>query len=250
MADKKEDSKATAAATPTPVHIGGETLADRIAPHIKKILIGVVVIAVIVTIVLAFRWRKHAQQEQQTAKLMTVLDVGHTPVGPMPMMIPGQEPTEQRFATSKERATSMLDAIAKAGTEGTTSFKAALLLDAGKTDEAIAAYRKGITAKGVDGVLAREGLGISLETKALAEADAAARQKLFEEALATFTSMQPDAQGPRRAYALYHYALYHQGRLQQRLGKRDEAKALFEKAKELGESTELPELIDRRLAQL
>lgn len=245
MADKKDDSKATAAATPTPVHIGGETLADRIAPHIKKILIGVVVIAVIVTIVLAFRWRKHANQEKQTAKLATVLDVGHTPIGPAPPVMPGQPPAGKRFATSKERAASMLDAIAKAGTDGPPAFKAGLLLDAGRTDDAIAAYRKGITAKGVDGVIAREGLGIALETKAIAEADAAARQKLFEESLATFTAMQPDEKGPRRAYALYH-----QGRLQQRLGKLEEAKASFEKAKEVGKETELPELIDRLVTQL
>jgi len=246
MADKKEDSKPTAAATPTPVHVGGETLVERITPHIKKILIGVVVIAVIVTIVLAFRWRKHANQEQQTAKLLTVIDVGHTPVGPAPMMMPGEEPTEARFTTSKERAVGMLDAIAKAGTEGTPTFKAALLLDAGKTDEAIAAFRKSITTKGIDGVIAREGLGIALETKARAETnDPAARQKLFEEALAAFTSMQPDEKGPRRAYALYH-----QGRIQQTLRKVDEAKASFEKAKELGAETELPELIDRRLSQL
>lgn len=245
MAEKNEDPKATPAAPPTPVHIGGETLADRIAPHIKKIMVGVIFIAVIVTVVLAFRWRKHAGQEKSTAKLAQVVEVGRAPVGPE-MLMPGQPPTTaKRFNTAKERALAMLDAMAKAGNNGTPSFKGSLLLEAGKTDDAITEFRKAVTAKGIDGVVAREGLGIALETKAGAEADATARQKLLEEALAQFVAMQPDEAGPRRAYALYH-----QGRLQQTLGKRDEAKASFEKAKELGANTELPDLIERRLAIL
>ncbi|MDX2093450.1 MAG: hypothetical protein SFX73_36740 [Kofleriaceae bacterium] len=246
MADNNEEPKAKPAAPPTPVHIGGETLADRIAPHVKKIMVAVILIAVIVTIVLAFRWRKHVGQEKQTEKLAKVLDEGRAPVGPETLM-PGQPAsTEKRFTTAKERAIAMLDSMAKAGAEGTPTFKGSLLLDAGRTDEAIASYRKGTTAKGLDGVIAREGLGIALETKAIAEADAGARQKLLEEALATFTAMQPDEAGPRRAYALYH-----QGRLQQEyFHKPAEAKALFEKAKELGASTELPDLIERRLAAL
>lgn len=245
MADNNEETKAKPA-TPAPVHIGGETLADRIAPHVKKIAVGVIVIAVIVTIVLAFRWRKHVGQEKQTVKLAQVVDVGRAPVGPE-MTLPGQPPsTEKRFTTAKERALAMLDQMAKAGTEGTPTFKGTLLLEAGKTDEAIASYRKGISAKGLDGVIAREGLGIALETKAIETSDSGARQKLLEEALATFTSMQPDEKGARRAYALYH-----QGRLQQEyFHKTAEAKALFEKAKELGASTELPDLIERRLATL
>jgi tetratricopeptide (TPR) repeat protein len=81
--------------------------------------------------------------------------------------------------------------------------------------------------------------------KATQEKDATARQKGLEEALATFKSMQPDDKGPRAAYALYH-----QGRMLALLGKRDEAKAVFEKAKELGKNTDLAERVDERLAGL
>ena len=96
------------------------------------------------------------------------------------------------------------------------------------------------------GVLSREGLGIALETKALAEKDNAARQKGLEEALAAFTAEQPDEAGMRRAYALYH-----QGRIQQTLGKRAEAKALFEKAKAAVKNDhDLAELVEKRLAAL
>ncbi len=35
---------------PKPVHIGGESIADRILPHLKKIVIGVIVLAVILSI--------------------------------------------------------------------------------------------------------------------------------------------------------------------------------------------------------
>lgn len=242
MADKKDDPKAPAG-MPAPVRIGDESLGERLIPHVKKILVGVVVIAVIVTIVLAFRWRKRAGQEEATTRLAQVVDVGHKPVAHS-MMAPPETP-DDTFATAKDRAIAMLAAMAKADADGSPAYKGSLLLEAGKVDDAIAELRKGTTAKGLDGVLAREGLGLGLEAKAGAEKDNAAAQKLYEDALAAFTAMQPDEAGPRRAYALYH-----QGRMQQQLNKKAEAKALFEKAKELGASTELPELIERRLATL
>ena len=95
-------------------------------------------------------------------------------------------------------------------------------------------------------MLAREGLGLALEMKAVAEKEPAARQKGLEEALAAFQAMQPDDKGPRHAFALYH-----QGRMLGLLGKRADAKATLEKAKEAGKDiAELPELIDERLASL
>lgn len=250
MADK-DTPKATATPAPGPksVHIGDDSLADRILPHVKKILVGIVLIAVLLTIVFVIRWMNERKQAVATAKLAEVLTIARRPVGP-----PEFDPTnptatpkpDESFKTPADRAAAVLDAIAKQGTDGgSPAFKAGLLLDAGKVDEAIAAYTAGQTAKGIDGVLAREGLGIAYETKANAEKDPAARQKLLEQALAAFSTMQPDENGPRRAYALYH-----QGRIQLALGKKADAKASFEKAKELGAATELPELIDRRLTAM
>src|SRR6185503_10758512 len=94
------------------------------------------------------------------------------------------------------------------GANANATFKASLLVQAGQLDDAIALYKKHQKGKTIDNVLAREGLGIALEMKAEAEKDAASRQKHLEEALAAFTSMQPDEKGPR-----YAYALYHQGRI-------------------------------------
>ncbi|MBA3457311.1 MAG: hypothetical protein H0T42_29790 [Deltaproteobacteria bacterium] len=245
----QDDESALPAGSPKPVHIGGESLADRILPHIKKILVMFVLAAVVISAFLVFRWRKQVAQERETMKLAEVLSLARRPVASAADMpeIPGVTPpkTDPTFATPKERAEAVLAEMAKQGADGNSAYRAAMLLDAGKIDDAIAEYRKGQAALGLDGVLAREGLGIALETKAGTEKDPAARQKLLEESLATFAAMQPDEAGVRRVYALYH-----QGRLQLTLGKRDEAKALFEKAKELGSSTDLAELIERRLAAI
>jgi hypothetical protein len=245
MADK--DESALPAGSPKPVHIGGESLADRILPHIKKILVMFVLAAVVISVFLVFRWRKEVAQERTTAKIAEVLTLARRPVGPDMPALPGVPPTksEPKFATAKERADAVLAEAAKQDIDALPAYRASLLLDAGKIDEAIAEYRKGQGGADIDAVLAREGLGIALETKAGTEKDPAARQKLLEESLAVFTSMQPDPAGAR-----YVYALYHQGRLQLTLGKKAEAKASFEKAKELGASTDLAELIERRLAAI
>ena len=245
MADK--DETALPAGSPKPVHIGGESLADRILPHIKKILVMFVLAAVVISVFLVFRWRKQVAQERTTEKIAEVLTLARRPVGPETPALPGVPPTttEPRFANLKDRADAVLAEAANQDIDALPAYRASLLLDAGKIDEAIVEYRKGQGGADIDGVLAREGLGIALETKAGAEKDPAARQKLLEESLAAFTAMQPDPAGARHVYALYH-----QGRLQLTLGKKSEAKASFEKAKELGATTDLAELIERRLAAI
>ncbi len=255
MADKEAS---TPAEPPKPVHIGGESILDRLLPHIKKILIGVVVLAVVLSVIFAIMWRKDVARQKTTQKLANVLQVARKPVQPAPPAPTTPDPATPKpaepatpkpadgYQSNAERATTVLDAMTKQGVDPPGhAYRAGLLLDAGKLDEAIAEYRKGQAAKGVDGVLAREGLGIALETKAVAQKDAAARQKLLEEALAAFVAMQPDDKGPRRAYALYH-----QGRIQLTLGKRAEAKAAFEKAKELGARTDLESLVAERLSAM
>jgi tetratricopeptide (TPR) repeat protein len=249
MAPKKED-KPVPGIVPKAVKLGDESLMDRIVPHIKKILVTVVLVAVAVSVILVIRWRGEVKKEHATAKLLDVLDVARREVGPEAPVLPDAKPPakkpDPKFATQKDRAEAVLAALTSSGAAATSSYKGALLMDAGKVDEAIAEYRSGQGAPDVEGVLCREGLGIALETKAIGEKDAATRQRLLEEALATFQAMQPAEDGPRRAYALYH-----QGRMQQILGKTAEAKTLFEQAKTAGaSSSELAQLIDKRLASL
>jgi len=240
---EKDASKA--AEPPKPVHIGGESFIDRILPHLKKIIVATIVLAVILSAIFTVRWFKERKQVTATEKLDRVLGVAEQPIRGKDEK---PDPKKPSYASAKERAAAVLDAIAKQGTEaGGFAFRGGLLLDAGKSDEAITEYRKGVADKTIEGVLCREGLGIALETKAAAEKDPAARQKGFEEALAAFVAMQPDDAGPRRAYALYH-----QARLQLLLGKRPDARALFEKAKQANKEAdhEIADLIEKRLAAL
>ena len=244
MADEEDIDVSKPKEPPKPVHIGGESLADRIIPHLKKIIVSIIVIAVVLSIFFGYRAYKHSKQSDETEKVAKVLQVGTRKVAP-----PGApaDPKADVFADNKARAVAILDEAAKQNTDELGhAYRGGLLLDAGRVDEAIAEYRKGVNDSGIEGVLAREGLGIALESKALAEKDNAARQKLFEEALAAYVSMQPKQDGPRRAYALYH-----QGRIQQTINKFPEAKSLFEQAKAAGTpTTELTSLIEKRLASL
>lgn len=244
MAESKDVSKPKE--PPKPVHIGGESLVDRILPYIKHIIIGALVLAAVVVVVLGFLWWKERGETKETEKLAEVQRLGQRPI-----MFPGTPKDDKNpgFADPADRAKAMLADLDKRDAEPPGhAYKAGLLLTAGDVDKAIEAYRAGEAAAGLEGVLCREGLGIALEAKAAAEKDAAAKNKLLEEALAVFQRMQPAEKGPRRVYALYH-----QGRLQAVLGKTAEAKTSFEKASELLQgdtSHELRELVQKRLSAL
>jgi tetratricopeptide (TPR) repeat protein len=246
--DKKDAplSNATPRFDPKPVNVGGESLVDRIYPHRKKIGFFIqsgFAIWAVVAVVIHFR---DAGQEKSTARIAAVLEVGEHKVREPGAAVDPKD-KEPSFADPKERALAILDSIAKQSTDAAgPTYRASLLVQAGKLDEAIAEYKKAQTQIGLDGVLAREGLGLAQEMKATAEKDVAARQKGLEEALMTFQAMQPDEKGPRRAFALYH-----QGRVFELLGKQADAKTMFEKAKEAGkEAADLSQLIDERLASL
>ena len=239
-----KDDASKPAQPPKPVLLGGESLLDRLLPHVKKILVGTILVAVLLGTIFMFRSCNRAKQERDTAKVLAVFSVGRGPNAdpsspPDPVKNPG-------FANQKARAEQMLDEATKQGAKLGPELRASLLMDAGKLDEAIAEYRTCEDGTATEAVLCREGLGIALETKALAETDQAAKQKGLEEALAVFTRMQPAEDGPRRAYAIYH-----QGRIQLVLGKKPEGRALLEKAKAIAPPKDpLVESIDRRLAAL
>lgn len=250
--DTDDDDKAKPGFEPRAVKVGDDSLVDRILPHVKKILVMFVLVAVVISVVLVIRWRKNVKREDATQRLGEVLDIARKPVDP-----DAKPEDKDVFKSAKDRADAVLDAMAKTGSDGSDSYKGGVLLDAGKYDEAIAELKKGQNKADIEGVLCREGIGLALEAKATAEKDAAARQKGLEEALAAFTMMQPEETGPRRAHALYHM-----GRIQQLLGKTAEAKASFEKAKPLAQTAEAPspepsvnhyqlsQLIERRLSTM
>jgi len=248
VADKKDEKKKDAGKPgfdPKPVQLGGESLIERLIPHMKKIAIVLGVAALILTVIFTFRHFKEKGRQKDTGKLASVLDIASREVrGSGAAAEPNPKSKEPTYPTNKDRVAAVLDALKKVD-NAPGAYRASMLMQAGKIDEAIAEYRKAQKGKTLDAVLAREGLGIALETKATAEKDAATRQRGLEEALTVFQQMQPDDKGPR-----YAYALYHQGRILALLGKNAEAKAAFEKAKDLGKEKELPALIEERLASL
>lgn len=245
MADK-EPTKADPAQplVPKSVHIGGESFLDRILPHIKKIAVAIGVVAVILSVVFAIRYFKQKGQASDTDHFAKVLDVSERPLRGSDDKPDDKHPT---FATTKERATTVLDTMVKQDVAGPSgAYRAGILFDAGKFDDALAEYKKCSTAVGVDGVVCREGVGLATEAKASASTDNAAKQKGLEEALAAFKAEQPDDAGPRAGYAHYH-----QGRMLYLLNRKDDAKKEFEKARELGkDALDLPELVRKRLAAL
>lgn len=239
--DKAKPDPSKPKEAPKPVQLGGESLLDRILPHIKKIGIATIVLAVVISFVFGLKACQRNKQSKETAKVAAVLEVAQKPVA-LPGMPP--DPKNPTFATEKERAEKVLAEMAQQNTEQTgPAFRASMLIEAGKLDEALGVYRTCDAGEDIENVVCREGLGIALETKALAEKDATARQKLLEESLEAFRRMQPAEDGPRRAYALYH-----QARLYLQLGKRTEAKALLDKVKTMNPPKELLDLVERRLS--
>lgn len=231
---------------PKPVQIGGESLVDRILPHIKKIIAVAIGASLVAAVIFGLRCWNQRGEEQETEKLAEVLRLAQRPLA-FPGATP--DPKNPAFTDATDRAKALLAEMAKQGAKPPGhAYRGGVLLEAGELDKALEEYRAGQDVEGIEGVLCREGVGMALEAKAAAEKDAAARNKLLEEALAAYQRMQPDDKGLRRVYALYH-----QGRLQETLGKTAEAKATFEKANELLSAEPrhaLKLLLQQRLAAL
>lgn len=209
------------------VHIGGESIVDRLLPHAKKIGLALVGAALLVTAVFSYRYFQHRKAERSTVKLTHALDLLDRRVFTTDPSVPQPPLDEEVFRTEAERNDAVLGALAKTGqTRGAaTLVEAQALLRSGKLDEALAVYRKRSKAAGLEGAVAREGVGIVLEAQASGTTDAAQKQKLLEEALTAFRAIQPDEQGIRRDYALYH-----EGRVLEALGKPTEAADALQKA--------------------
>ncbi len=250
--DKKttDEDAAKPGFDPKPVQLGGESIVDRLMPYRKKIgimiLLGFAVWGAIAIVI----YIRNNKREKNTSRMAHVLDVAGRDVRPAGEPEPTPDPNDTKkkpitYPTNKERAEAVLAELAKTGANASPAYRGSLLIQAGKLDEAIAEYKKAQDGTSLDAVLAREGLGIAIETKAQAEKDAAARQKGLEDALAAFKNMQTDEKGPR-----YAYALYHQGRILGLLGKTAEATDILKKAKEKSGEGPLASQIDERLASL
>jgi hypothetical protein len=237
---------------PKPVRVGGESIVDRLLPHKTKIIVMILVGFAIWGTIAIVMWVRDRKETKETTRLAAVLDIAGKPVHAPPAAgsgsaAPAPAPVDDdSFPDDKSRALAVLSALATQHTDKAgPAYQASMLVTAGKIDDAIAMYRAGQTKPGLEGVLAREGLGLALETKAGEDKDDAAKKKDLEDALAAFQAMQPDDKGPGHALALYH-----QGRILMQLQRKDDAKAALLKAKEAGKDPDLVERVDERLAML
>ena len=229
------------------VHVGGESIVDRLLPHAKKIGLALLGAALLVTAVFTWRYFAHRKQERSTARMVKALDLAERKVFDPDPTTPQPPIEEEIFKSQAERADAVRAAMAKVGParDAASMVEAQLLLRTGKLDEALAIYRAKAKGSGIDALIAREGIGIALEQQASAAKDQGERQKLLEESLAAFRSIQPDDKGLRRDYALYH-----EGRILEALGKPDEAKAALQKALEVVPDTTLEPAIKVHLSSL
>jgi predicted negative regulator of RcsB-dependent stress response len=237
MAKKaKDDEEPTPGVNPQAVYIGGESIADRIVPHIKKILVGAVIFAVVVGGFFAYRAWTKGKKEKATASVIAALHEMRRDIEEEP----DPESTDVTYPSRKDRAEAVLATLGKAkggARDAVALFEADMLLEAGRLDEAEAAFGKVAKKAGIEGVLAREGLAFIAESRGDHQA-----------ALDGFRAMQPDEAGPRRAYALYHEA-----RMLAQLGKKDEARTQFDAALTKANETDekpLAAMIEARLVQL
>lgn len=252
MARKKDDEAHDPNLGPQvqAVHIGGESIVDRLVPHMKKIVFILVGGTVVLTLFFGIRWWKHRKAEKATDKLAHALERGQV------MVIPGYEPDPadpkskdlpETYGSYAKRAEDTLAALKKSGqVRGAAAlYEAQLLIQTGKLDDALAIYKKVGAGTSTDAVVAREGVGVVLETKAGAAKDPAEHQRLMDEALAAYRAVQTDDKGPRRDYGLYH-----EGRVLASMGKNAEAAAALQKALTVVPDTQLKPLIEQRLAEL
>lgn len=248
--DQKPDDD-VAGVNPQAVYIGGESIADRIVPHIKKILVVVGIGSVVIMAVLVYRWWSHRAAEKETAAMIEAIVTARAQIAApaAPAATPDPE-APVTFATTAERAQAVLAELQQASgdpREGARLLEASMLLEAGRLDEAEQAYRKLTGKKGLEGVLAREGVAFVAEARAQA-AEGDARTAALEAALEAYRATQPDDGGPRRDYALYH-----EGRILAQLGKKEEARAAFDKALDVVRAdphSDLELLVEMRLTQL
>jgi tetratricopeptide (TPR) repeat protein len=233
---------------PEPVH-GPDSLMDRILPHIKKIAVGGIALFAVIGIYVGWRYMKSRGQAKDTMRLNAALAIAQAPIVAADATPPAKPKAdnEKTYPSAAERATAALAELSQAGgaSEKSALYQAALLMDAGKLDDAEKVYKAHSGDEGLDGALAREGVGYVLEARAAASKDAAEQQKLLEQALEAFKQMQPDDKGPRRDYALYD-----QARILAQLNKRAEAKATLEAALKASPESEIKGDIQAQIARV
>lgn len=225
----------------------------KLAPHVWPIGIGIGVLAIILTSYFTYHWWQNKKATEATTQYARAAAIMQVPVFE-PMADDEPEQLEEgelpsSYPTTKARAEAalaILDNLSSSRISGATRLlRATALLDVGRVDDAIEQYGKyARSAKGQIKSIANERLGYAYEALAASAGDDAVRKQALEDALEAFRSIQPNDEGPRRDYALYH-----EGRMLAALDKKDEAIAAFEKARAIPTTLLEPE-IEQHIIQL
>jgi tetratricopeptide (TPR) repeat protein len=238
--------------------------ADALRPHIKAIAFVLLGLAAVIVALAVWSSVNASRAETATAsfgKLVAEATATVDQAGPQIELLDPSDPTggikPAKYKTFEERTqatlalASTLDFPSDKVEKNARLVQAGLLYDAGKYDDAVAAYRAFIDSLGgadpgaALALRAREGIGYAIEAKALAQTDAAARNAGLDEALKAFSELAPDDKDPRHSLGLFH-----QARLRALKGDKPGAVELYKKALEKQPDPELTDEINNRLALL
>ncbi len=194
-------------------------LAKQLHPYRGRLLALFAAAAVLLIGLSVWSWLDRRREEGATAGFQEAIraESGRVQIADLPeeFKMPGEDPSLPKYKTADERSTATLTALDKLEKEFGTSdvakrarlLKAGVLFDLGRYDDAANAYNQVISvASGALKFVAREGLALSIEAKALAEKDAAARNAGLDKALAEYKQLQPDEKGYYHDMAVYHQA--------------------------------------------
>ena len=221
-------------------------LFKKVEPYMRAILITIgSAVAVWFLVYGISGWMEHKAQAagEQFGKAVKIYDADLLADDATP---PKSEDETPRFKTQKERADATFAALDDLDKKWSGSdvardalvFRAGILFDLGRFDEAAAQYRKFLDAlKGKDvplSSLAKEGLGLCLEA-----------QGKLDEALTAYQQLEPASGDFYRDRALYA-----QARIWQRKGDKEKAKGIYQQILTKTPQTLLKDEIQTRLAML
>src|SRR5689334_18344746 len=139
--EDKPSPKKAAAVNPAPVYVGGDSLADRLMPHVKKIAIAIAAVGIVLTAYFTWRWMQTKKAQSNTTPVLTAVnDQAKEVEAPDEATDTGDAgvPADDTYATRQERAEAVVTDLQKAKgppREGAALLEASSQLEAGHLDE-------------------------------------------------------------------------------------------------------------------
>lgn len=238
---------------------GVNRFGERLKPHARRLVALGVGVLIVVFAAVGYQAFQQGKEAEATALFDQALELSGRQLieDEVERELLGNAGLTERkvWASAEERNQAVLEKLDAIESQyGSTQIadsarllRAGILLDTGKYDEAFAAYDAVASdpkTMDVNALVAREGKGYALEGKA-ETLEGEARTQALEKALAAFEAMQPDAEGEGADRAAFH-----QGRILQALGRKEDAVAKFEQVLERAPSSPFRSDIDNRLATL